>query len=68
MAAFVNVGTHRIIDYSFIPPTDYSTMAILSYSHPYSIAVPQCQDQSLDNADHRKSDKLNRAFPESPTF
>ena len=26
MAAFVIVGTHGIIDYSFIPPTDYSTM------------------------------------------
>ena len=28
------VGTHRIIDFSFIPPTDYSTMKNWSYSHP----------------------------------
>ena len=35
MAAFVNVGTPRIIDYSFISPTDYLTMKMLGYSHHY---------------------------------
>ena len=33
-------GHTSIIDYSFIPPPDYSTMENLSYSDPYCLIYP----------------------------
>ena len=62
MAAFVNFDTHGIIDYSFIPSTDYSTMKYLSHSHPRyaDIGVPQSSVESPTGLEGRACKEQDR--------